>query len=519
MEAGQCSLCRETHAKFACSCVLPSSSFCAVCIAVHLETEGAHMPVPIKKAQSKAPFPVQGNELCDECGRKTAACFCLCTTPVKKRCKDCDVFHYQKAESSTHSKHPITAYRAVAAGRVSLETFRKKQLYINDLQLRIGAELTQFDAFMRRVGEEFEALIEQVTLAKESLLQKLQCQRAKLTIALTAVQQTIESKRYEDSFEVVTALDDYLLNGYKDSREYELKMTTGKIEFQAMRDLLVKAVTFTLEENCLLDEIVRIMDIPVLKGNNLRLFNRETLQMTERILNQTTQINRCTAYCYIKNNILLCCGGETHSDVYEVNVQSGTVMQARSMNSIREFAGIFNLNGENVFVFGGRNSGGMLNSVEKYQLKGKMWSVIGSMQQAKRLCSVCQHSSGLYIAGYSDTTKQTTIEFFNQLNETFKLLYTVSGFSGILCCRGEELYHIRLNLIEAASLANSQSTLTFTQKATIPQVGNGLYWLRFPPSIIEGEAVGVLTAGGAICGLFRFNTATVQFTQIANFTY
>jgi len=141
------------------------------------------------------------------------------------------------------------------------------------------------------------------------------------------------------------------------------------------------------------------------------------------------------------------------------------------------------------------------------------------MQVAKYLCSVSQHSSGLYVSGYCDSTKQTTVELFNPLNETCRLLHTTSGCSGIICCAGDELYHIRLNLIEVGNLTSGQTSITFTQKGTIPQVGSGIYWLCFPASVIDEKVVGVFTDSGTPCGLFSFNPATVQFSQVVNFTY
>lgn len=43
----------------------------------------------------------------------------------------------------------IDKYSAMASGRVSIEDFKKKQLYISGLQSHIEKELTNFDAFVR----------------------------------------------------------------------------------------------------------------------------------------------------------------------------------------------------------------------------------------------------------------------------------------------------------------------------------------------------------------------------------
>ena len=328
------------------------------------------MPVPIKKPQSIVPALIQGNEVCDDCRGKAAVNFCLCSNPVRKLCQDCDFSHYQKAPNTSHSKHPIAAYPTVA--RVTVETFRKKQQYISDLELHVGEELTKFDAFVSQTRDGFEALIGEVAALKEAFLHNLQAERVKLTNTLENIHQAIETKRYEESLEVKTNLDDYIVNGFKALRGYTLNMFTGKLELQGMRDLLSKAATFTLAENHLFKEIISPMkDIPIIKGNSLRLYDSHTYQLTQRTLNQTPRIDQGTAYCYINENTVLCCGGTTHNDVYEVNVQNGIVNQVASMSLNRRWAGIFNWNGKYVLIFGGYNPS-FLNSVEKYNLGRKL---------------------------------------------------------------------------------------------------------------------------------------------------
>jgi len=125
---------------------------------------------------------------------------------------------------------------------------------------------------------------------------------------------------------------------------YNLNLFTGKI-----RDLLSKAVTFTLIDP-LFDEFSNYS--PVIRGNSLSLFHRKTLQSTRYTLNQTVDLG--TAYCYIQSGIDLCFGGTTHNQVFEVNVKNGTVMRASSMHQNRLYAGIFNLNGKWVLIFGGK---------------------------------------------------------------------------------------------------------------------------------------------------------------------
>lgn len=95
-------------------------------------------------------------------------------------------------------------------------------------------------------------------------------------------------------------------------------MFSGIVELHSLRDLLVKIVTYSLTDNHLLS----VNAIPVLKGNNLRLFDRTAGQITQFTLDQTTRIDSSTAYCYFQDSIVICCGGEVHDHVYEVDMRS-----------------------------------------------------------------------------------------------------------------------------------------------------------------------------------------------------
>lgn len=304
-------------------------------------------------------------------------------------------------------------------------------------------------------------------------------------------------------------------------------MFKGKLELQGIKDLLSKTVSFALDENHLFETL----HIPVIKENNVCLYNKKTLQMTQHALSLTPQVDKGTAYCCTTENTVFCCGGCNSSDVYEVNAQSGAVERPPGMHQNKDYAGIFNLSGKCVLLFGGVNKhyekgyvfGGWiknyLKTVEKYDLERKAWTELPSMEVEKYSCSVCQHSSGLYISGFSDTTRETTIELFNPISETCRLLHTEVGFSGILCCVQDELYHIRSSLIEVGSLTTGQTSIAFTQKGTVPKEGSGAYWLCCPASVVEGKVVGMFVANGTRCGLFRFESETVQFSQVVSFNY
>jgi len=522
MEAGQCSLCHETHAKFACSCRFPTIPLCEGCIITHLGTEGAHMPIPIKKLAS-AGVPATGNETCDECRNRAAVRFCLCTTPLRKFCEQCDIVHYQKAPLLTHSKHPIVTYQAVATGRVPIETFRKKQLYINDFQLRIGEELTNFDAFMRQVEGEFDQALGKVAAKKEEIVRNLQTQRALLVSALNTAQQEIETKRYAEALIVATVLDEYLVNGYVTSAVYGQRMFAGKIELAGIYSTLEKAMTCELTPN-VLQEKTEIHPIPVIKGNSLRLFHPITLQMSQLPLTQTTEIDQSSAYCYIGNDTVLSCGGgsgsSVHSEVYEISIRTGRVERAPSMKSNRSWVGIWCTN-LHVYVFGGLNGRNHLHTAEKYELARKPWANLpNAMPKSMYLPSICEHSSGLYLSG-CEYSSGTPIVHFNIDNEVFSLLRFDVSYKGysILCCLGEELYYIKQGTIEVASLSRGPDGVKFAVKGSFPPIGDGNYWLCCPMAFREGQLTSVLNQGENPSGLFCFNPAKDKFTQVATFTY
>ena len=89
----------------------------------------------------------------------------------------------------------------------------------------------------------------------------------------------------------------------------------------------------------------------------------------------------------------------------------------------------------------------------------------------------------------------------------------------MICCIGDELYHIRQDKIEVASLANGPADATFVVKATIAQVGNGHYWCQCPIKLYGTELVSVLNLCKIPSGIFKFSPSKSQFSLIDNFQY
>ena len=416
----------------------------------------------------------------------------------------------------THSKHPICAYQAVATGRVPIETFRKKQFYINDFQLCIGEELAQFDAFMRQTEAEFDAVLNKVAAKKEEILRDLQTQRVKLASVLNDIQEVIAAKRYAEAFDVVTELDEYITEGYLTTAKYSLKMFTGKLNLAGISELLDKAVVYEFAPNKLLEEANKAL-IHVVNANRLRLFHPVTFQMTQVALSQAITVDPHTPYCYIRAGTILCCGGNNHSQVYEINVKTGRVENAPNMNSPRVGGEIW-FTKKQIFVFGG-NGGGYRNTAEKNGLDRKPWvNITNAIPKPMCRVSVCEHSTGLYLSGFDG--KGVSIVHFNLETEAFKLLrYDPSTESSLVCCVDDELYCVKKGTIETANLSRGLEGINFAVKATFPQLGNGQYWLCYAMKYKGGEFVSVLNPWGTITGLFSFTPAKNQFTQVSTFTY
>lgn len=430
-------------------------------------------------------------------------------------CGDCEGNHCRKIPHTAHSTHPVSVYESMKSGGEPYDVIRNKQKCMDDLLKRLNDELIHFDAYVRQVETEFETLIAQITAEKEEIRRNSQIQRKKLTDYLDDMHQTIESKRYEKSFQVVTVLEEYIASGYVLTPVPAIEVFTGKMEFQGIYKLVEKCVTYEVVESPLL----QILAIPVLKGNSLRLYHRRTLEMTQLTLSQATNIDQNSAYCFIGLNTVLAVGGGCHSEVYEINVHTGKVDRRPNMSSNRGYAGVYPYKGEYVFVFGGYDgSGNYLNTSERYRLSLKSWSnVRNPMQRSKYYSSVCEHASKLYVSGTDNAG--SSIECFNPVYETFILLRTDSiCVSSILCCLGDELYQVKHNKVEVARLSRG-SPVTFTEKALFPQVGNGYYWLCCPLKPQRGELISILNSAGVICGLFSFKPVQGQFMQVATIAY
>ena len=321
--------------------------------------------------------------------------------------------------------------QAVLSGRVPIIDFRKKQAYISEFLVQLEQEISDHDDFSRRVEEELTNLAEEFLAQKDAVLNELAIQRPKLIAAVEETKRIIAEKRYLEAFEVTTYLDDCILNGYKYAALEELRMFKGTIRAQ---EALENVVQYEISTS-LLQEI--ILDIPVIKGQSMRLFSPIDLKMTQVALISNHRIDFTTAYCFIRHHTLLACGGNTHAEVYEINTQTGQTVRVSDMNFFRRWAGVYKYK-EYVYAFGGNHSS-CLSNAEKYDIVDKSWTNLPHlMQKAKEFCSVVEHSSGLYVSGYANPGG-TSIEFFNLVNETFKLVRENSELEVpiLLCVRDQ----------------------------------------------------------------------------------
>jgi len=482
--------------------------------------------IPAKPRQTPVAQALDLEKACDECRGKPAVRFCLCSTPVRKYCEQCDTTHYQKAQSSIHSTYPIAAFRTLLPGRANVELFRRKQEYIKDFKLRIGEELTNFDAFMKEVEGGFDQGLAEMKAKKEATLENLKARRGELAAALYAADQEIEAKRYVKEFEVTTVLDGYVASGYLTRAEYKSEMFAGKLELGGITPVLDGAVWYDFNPTTLQAEIGLI---PLIKDNILSLFHPTTFAMTQIPLSQQTPIDQSTAYCYAGTYTLLCCGGQykgySHNEVYEVNVKSGRVDKVRNMNSFRSYMGIW-CTKQQVFVFGGDSLNNThVNSAEKYGLAGKSWDTLpSSMPNTMYLPSVCEHSTGLYLSGnnYDYQGCQaagTSILFFSLETEAFHQLRFDTFFVGtsLLCCLGDELYYIHRETFEKANLARGPEGVKFAVEGQFKPIFDGNYWQCCPMKFRKGAFVNVVYQDWNPKGLFTFSPADNLFALAHTF--
>lgn len=398
MEIGQCSLCHQATAKFTCFCTSPPDSICAVCIAGHLESRGSHHPVSIQNQENPHVPVEEANESCDGCRGKAARTFCTCSLPLKKLCAECDIKHYENAPEAAHFRHPVGAYALATSGKVPMATFDKKQRFISSCLVCIGQELNRFHAFKTQVEDEFDALIKAVTERKGAVLEKIITAKTQLSELLGKIPVTIRDKRHVESAEAVTPFENYILNGYESETDYDLRLFTGTLELQGIEEIVENSVSVEVFSSLLEQE--RSLAIPVLKGSNVRLFNRKTLQMTQFDMHQQyVLIDSASAYCFIGPMTVFAVGGQNHSETYVIDVSTGKIERGPNMTTIRGWMGIINY-GQCVFAIGGLGGGQSLNTAEKYGIVSKSWTPLpNTLETAKYCISVCEHTSGLYISG------------------------------------------------------------------------------------------------------------------------
>lgn len=504
MESAVCSLCIRTPAAFLCSC---EHQVCTACIGPHMFQSG-HSPKPVT---STVTVTTPDHETCTICRNRPASYLCFCRFPYLQLCKSCDLAHYQDSQDNViHYKHPIHGCKNLLTGSISIQEFTAKQRFLDDLNRQLEEDLVNIENLEEKIETEFEDLITEIKTKKTNLMQKLVPEKENLTRIVKKMQEKIALNRYLSDFKVTSKFDFYLFHGYKENlpvpRVLKLDINREKITTE-----LVK-----FEVNPEFDE--EIEDIPVIKDQRLWVFNRFNMEKTEKTLSRSTTIDRTTAYAYLNSETVICCGGYSRNEVYEVNVRTGETVGVQGMMVARGWQGIWNYRKEWVFVFGGYN-GSILSSSEKYNLVTKTWSLLPSdMTTPVHLVSVCEHSSGLYLSGIDDSSSFDYLQLFRPFQQSFTLIRTAPRAVSILCCVGDELYVIKNGTVEVTNLEKEPQNPTFRVKNTFVSQGSH-HWMCFAGRQLQGELVGVVHNSIQPTGLFRFDVTRAEFSYHTQFSY
>lgn len=233
--------------------------------------------------------------------------------------------------------------------------------------------------------------------------------------------------------------------------------------------------------------------LPCISGTTLRIYDLCTLQSTETELSQ--DFDFLWTYSWITEKTLL---GVCEREAVEIET-TGRVEVVQNTSIKRVWPGLARAF-EYVFAFGG-GFNPPLASCEKYNVKTKAWSAIGSMKTAKCCFSPCRVVTELYLCCLD--MKGSPFEAFNIYTETFRDLPVTwsSGFSGSVTFLAEDTLKIVIYEGKLIEWRLSETHLESVNEFPLPDkalavsnilpmcVGNKVYWVCYSHRLLTYDLV------------------------------
>ena len=324
---------------------------------------------------------------CEFCEEQTASHFCSCANPPALFCMDC--CHYHKAQSCS-DPHQILSVSTLG---MSLEAYMQKKEAIAEGAAALRKNLKLIDEFCREFDDMVRKCISDLTEYRSKWLQRMQAEKEELRASIeAAVQETTDS--LDQGLVVMSPLAQAV---WTLSCE-ELQLVSYSVMPPDVQTLCQTWASYQnqLQSLCMPFSFQVPRDVfASVWCNTVEVYNLKSRQSTNHTL--SVDFGHGGSYIQVDRHTLMCLGADpASSEVYDLDLFSHELTALPPLLASRGFAGVAKV-AQFVYVFGGRNSAKRLKSCEKYDLQGREWQPLSSMQERRSYFTPCLFRSLIYL--------------------------------------------------------------------------------------------------------------------------
>lgn len=431
---------------------------------------------------------------CGVCMRNPAEMFCLCQQLPTFLCNSCIQVHCAKNPTSVHDFCPITDMAFMS--HITADVYKHRKLLI--AQAMIALEKTK-----EKEALDYEQNKEIVTEVLQQILYLTESLHNVLTVTLDRTKEKLQQSLYA---EVNEPLVEFLLENSQALQQprvslYDIPvvMTASSLKASVANTIsnfqTLDFSEYTLSSLKGVQKQVKTSKkdpefrgeapyCPVLMGNNLRkYYSGATIRIGLLELTHTPKVDQETAYAFLENGNLVCCGGlEGSREAYIIGTASAQVTILPKMVQGRSSPGLTTFNGC-PYVFGGSSGSNLLTTCEKFDHMEKWETNREQMARPRGAFTPCTHNNLIYLPGGFATN---TIEYFDPIRSSFNLLPQLLPTAGktVTFTLDSTLYIFLNSEVLAMNLQAGSSDLV-----RVKTVKAAAMWSPIAPIVVAGKAM------------------------------
>lgn len=474
-----------------------------------------------------------GSGLCTMCTTSPCVVFCLCGVDPVFLCNGCMHGHSLQAKSIIHDFSAISDLQYAA--QLTFPVYKQRKVAIAQAIILAEALQKQESEDYAKIRYDFNDLFQKINQLIDNLHETV---NRTLYEMRTILENSLHSDHNSDLVDYLLAHGQRLLS--TGASLFDVPVLTTLLNSTISVESTVTSFATTDFQEYILSRLLdaeRLASLvstygesaqdrycPVVMGNILRKYyagDSGRLGLTE--LTMAPAVDNETAYTFLGNGNIFCCGGSEHSDVsYILGASNAQVTVLPRLVSGRSCPGLIAMD-DAPYVFGGSGEAGLLISGERFSGMEKWEELDAKMLRPRGAFTPCRLGKSIYLPG---GLACNTIEVFDPIRIHFRQL------SVTLPVESKSISYISNNKL-CVLLRSSLCTIDLTNETRESKKTSNNFeiWSPSTPVIIGAKVVFWSKEDSGMVGLFRriggrrdgicfsLNAETREFKEEERFEY